>query len=106
MSAEILRRAATLMRERAEAAVYVYAEGHAKAGQQVPWFDAADAYSFDDTDGPHIIGMSPAVALAVADWLDEVAADLDEWDGLRQVGFAGQMHDRALAVARAYLGEA
>lgn len=56
-------------------------------------------------DSEFIVSMSPAVALAVADWLESVAADIDEWDGLRQVGFAGQMHDHAHNVARAFLGD-
>ncbi len=47
----------------------------------------------------HIASWHPLVALAVADWLDEVAADshasLDAW-----------VEQAALKVARAYLGEA
>ena len=46
--------------------------------------------------GYHIAGMHPGVALALADWLDEVAADshssLPAW-----------VEDGALKIARAYL---
>jgi len=98
VSAEILRRASALMRERAEAARSHYAAHHPKAGQEVPWFGEADLYDFDDSDGPHIIGMSPAVALAVADWLSRTA---DLWE-CGDVG--GIQWNHALAVARAYLG--
>ena len=52
--------------------------------------------------GYHIAAWSPAVALAVADWLDKIAwsAELDA-DLINRVG-----GDEALAVARAYLGAA
>ena len=118
MSAELLREAESLMRERAEAACYTYTKDHpdpAKAGQPVPWFDAADAYCFDDSDGPHIMAWSPAVALAVADWLDVAARDLWAhgtdcytvghepcWE-CDDDGMAPHVRS-ALAVAHAYLG--
>lgn len=114
MSADLLRRAASLMRERAEAATYVYAEHTPKAGQPVPWFDATDAYCFDDNDGPHIMAWSPAVALAVADWLESVADDHDrrlanvnEYLAERNSGpvESCRILDEPLNVARAYLGE-
>lgn len=70
MSVELLRRCAAKMRENAEAARSVYAEHHPLAGQPVPWFDSVDAYSFDDSDGPHIASWHPDVALAVADAID------------------------------------
>lgn len=57
---------------------------------------AADAYSFDDTDGPHIMSWSPAVALAVADWLDDHASQSDI---LRCAP-----NPRAINVSRTYLG--
>jgi hypothetical protein len=56
--------------------------------------------------GYHIAGMHPGVALAVADWLEAeaAAADLVANDPVtaRAVGLPDK---RALAVARAYLGE-
>lgn len=94
MSAETLRQAAALMRERAEGARSFYADHHPRAGQEVPWFGEVDLYDFDDGDGPHIIGMSPAVALAVADWLEDTA----------RTACVPEHHTAALAVARAYLG--
>ena len=101
MSAETLRRAAALMRERAEGA---------RAGR---WFAEGDEVRADWTlvrqvatchgsidqgnraNAAHIASWSPPVALAVADWLD-AEAELHEWE-----------YDTtgALAVARAYLGE-
>lgn len=80
MSAEVLRRAASLMRERAEAA---------RAGR---WFQEGDEVRANWTlvrqvatchgsidignvaNAAHIASWHPAVALAVADWLDAVAA--------------------------------
>ena len=94
VSAEVLREASALMRTRAEGA---------SAG---PWkrFGMAGVAGADweigcatNADALHIASWHPAVALAVADWLDacalvtEVAPD-------RHKGLA-------LAVARAYLGE-
>lgn len=125
MSAETLRRAASLMRERAEAV----GEG--------PW----ESYSLPDAgpdrwtmtgvgvvgdemghrveamfrpDAEHIASWHPAVALVVADWLETAGADLWAHGPLCECGSG--CHDcddslwqphvrRALAVARAYLGE-
>ena len=117
MSAELLSRAAALMRERAEAAL----------GPDFEWAVAEDAdgsatwWAFTDEDRmcangiltvrdlpqwtdrltlwEHITGWPPAVALAVADWLDREAA----WEE-RGATLAGDRF-QALAVARAYLGE-
>lgn len=101
MTADLLREAAALMRERA------------KSATQGPWrFETAPngfspmvigggmavADTFDKphlSDAKHIAGMHPAVALAVADWLDDEAEWID----------AGSTLDGnpALTVARAYL---
>lgn len=90
MSAEILRRAAALMRERAEATVSVFSA----TGEEVPWHSEASLEdSWDEEDAAHIASMSPVVALAVADWLDS------EFD--HQFGPT----EHAINVARAYLQE-
>lgn len=44
----------------------------------------------------HVASWHPAVALAVADWLDDAATLADE---------TGRIDRHALAVARAYIGE-
>lgn len=114
MSARTLRRAAALMRERAQAAT---------AG---PWSlvpGAANVWHFPEegapavvvkaigravgmSDAEHIASWHPAVALAVADWLD-VAADSPTCicDCHLADGDPHCEHSAALAVARAYLGE-
>ncbi len=107
---EILRRAAKLMRERAEAATPGPWERpldvrHKNAviaalpdGEEGSYRDGMIPAGFASRDLEHIASWHPLVALAVAGWLDEVAADchenLDAW-----------VEDAALAVARAYLGE-
>jgi hypothetical protein len=72
---------------------------------QAPHHNARDAVArteYDQqgsADAAHIASWHPAVALAVADWLDDCAR-------LPATTFHGQVFDgRALAVARAYLGE-
>ena len=119
MGAETLRRAAALMRERAEAAT---------PGQWLVDADAADFpvlapdtsdFTWDGVficttrldekadanraDADHIASWHPAVALAVADWLDGVAWAIDSDDELAEPGFGEPT--AAFAVARAYLGE-
>lgn len=119
MSAEILREAAALMRERAEAAT----EGicpewtrvavrhiarncdmecyHEDADPMVAKYHADDDYRqtwdrYDDAE--HIASWSPDVALAVADWLEEVHVNLSTYNATTATAH------RALTVARAYLG--
>lgn len=94
MSSETLRRAAALMRERAQGATWV--DFHGKSD----WAGDVTALGLDDADFAHVSGMSPAVALAVADWLDQAAIHV-EGGSLS----SHPMSTRALAVARAYLGE-
>jgi hypothetical protein len=97
MSAELMTRAAALMRERANAAT------------PGPWLNRrgprehvvrADGGSVADTvwreDRRHIASWHPVVALAVADWLDEAA---ESWR------LGTDLSLEALAVAQAYLGE-
>ena len=103
MSAELLREAAALMRERADAAT------------PGPWFVATtlDGTSLavcrqkglslvadrpTDPDAAHIASWHPEVAKAVADLLDAFAGD--DWS----LGVPSLEATHALAVARAYLG--
>ena len=111
MSAELLREAAALMRQRAEAATegpwsltYIseaavpsqhavdrhYVMGCFDGNPKNPTGPAAMCEFPADAD--YIASWHPAVALAVADWLDN-AARIWPFDG-----------PPALAVARAYLG--
>jgi hypothetical protein len=126
VSAETLRRAAALMRERAEAAtpgpwkmwdgwgptsdgLMGVARFGPDSGERVFIHDEQRDLYASRGNWEHIASWHPAVALAVADWLDDTAnanerlAPLitsslpDGWDVTNR---------RALAVARAYLGEA
>ena len=108
MSADTLRKAAALMRERAQAATPGPWEFRPRRGFESVNENPA-TIGFRDTAGyfvmlregtwategdmGYIASWHPAVALAVADWLDN-AARLWPYDG-----------QPALAVARAYLGE-
>lgn len=128
MSAEILQRAASLMRERAEAArnnnpwmvdsdrpnVVLDPDkpGNDWDGLMVCEVPLADDGLVDFPTVEHIASWHPAVALAVADWLESVAgacsppvpeSALDVVDAGRMITDADAKH--ALAVARAYLGE-
>jgi hypothetical protein len=114
VSAETLRRAAALMRERAEAA----RAGRWLADGSELFADWEDSRYIGVCDGSlaegnvanaeHIASWHPAVALAVADWLDAQAADVESFvDG--EVGWVTvewrAANTAALIVARAYLGE-
>lgn len=101
MTAEKLREAARLMRERAKA-----------AGTNWPWYDPedvaealqpmADGYNNPGDDAEHIASWSPAVALAVADLLDTIAVGLEA----RGVTAHIKPSERAaFEAARTYLGE-
>ena len=117
MSAELLREAAALMRERAEAATdggFGWRLSDHLAGANEVWADrdaaGHDAFMVATTatrlnpnpgvtghsDAQHIASWHPAVALAVADWLDGCADTISP----RQTA----MPERAMRVARAYLG--
>lgn len=120
MSVETLRRAAALMRERAEAAT---PSPWRAVGDQLR-ATAADALIEDNIlvayatghdhrlgikksgaapDAEHAASWHPDVALAVADWLDLTADFEPQWAISRGLQPVAQ---RALAVARTYLGEA
>ena len=115
--AEILRRAAALMRERAQAATEGPSEhplpnevtfGYHQDGSRhtATWIATTDAGDEIGEDGEnanadHIASWHPVVALAVADLLDKFAwmGEMDE-DLLGRVGC-----DEVIALARAYLNE-
>ncbi len=110
-SAETIRRAAALMRERAELAM-------CDGASQPPWkvagrqscgccevvadADGSQITAADDRQSAHIASWHPLVALAVADWLERDAALIDA-----QVFPQSDpvMERYPLKVARAYLGE-
>lgn len=93
MSAGTLRAAAALMRERAEAAICPGIEDFWTAERrEVVSPGGQVALAVDKVEAEHIASWHPAVALAVAAWLEDEATRAD-W---------GASH--ALTVARAYLG--
>jgi len=107
MTADLLRRAAKLMRERADAAlsgpwVTDGAEIHEMETGERLW--VGETLDIEDREqgewnAQHIASWHPAVALAVADWLDYVA------ENPMFVGQIPKYSTFAQAVARAYLGE-
>lgn len=112
--AETLRRAAGLMRERAQAASPGPWSCDGKSGIDDLHFGhvglpvlrgphGPNSYGPSLADTQHMAGMDPLVALAVADWLDE-AADADERNH-RELGFSPIDVNHPLAVAHAYLAE-
>lgn len=118
MSAETLRRAAALMRERAEAATpgpwRVGSEGsegsrvNPRTGdkrEDSRWIASVNGrvQPEDGRNAEHIASWHPVVALAVADWLDAVAAIIEEHGGFFDIEGMGDAS--TLAVARTYLGE-
>lgn len=116
MTAEVLRRAAALMRERAEAATsspWHYENGATGFAPMVVGDSMAVAETFDKphlSDAQHIASWHPAVALAVADWLDATAAEHESDAADPRVNSFFAAFDTAadfgaIAVARAYLGE-
>ena len=106
MSADLLRRAAALMRDRAEAATpgpwrHDEMQATRRDGHYFAVNDGSTELLIDrgfdaGPNGAHAASWHPAVALAVADWL-ECQADTTCDCGL---------DEGALAAARAYLGEA
>lgn len=117
MSAEVLREAAALMRARAEGAsgspwspiLIEDEDGSADsyvislAGLTSNWEDVGE--SMVGQDAEHIASWHPAVALAVADWLDSTSSFVEMY-GEGGAADRGYSLLRSLAVARAYLGEA
>lgn len=118
---ELLREAARLMRERAEASLaFVTAEnqwwqppGLRDAFRGLLLTDGEDDVPGTHEDAEHIASWHPAVALAVANWLDRMAGAQDGLEEAREArklvgGPPVLLHhptwDQALTVARAYLG--
>lgn len=112
MSAEVLRKAARLMRQRAEIAKpgpwsYLCSTG-AGTGEAVVTYASHDLESSltvecgpdggAEFDCEHFASWHPAVAIAVADWLDQHA------DYAQSLG--REPGPRPLAVATTYLGGA
>lgn len=100
MSAELLREAAALMRERAGKACASADDGwQVRLGWQVVGNGArvADVHtSQGHSSAEHIASWHPAVALSVATWLEGVAKTWWAGDQVEEMD--------ALTVARAYLG--
>lgn len=104
--AALLRRAAELMRKRAEAAM---CGGMCRSPWRVGERDSCDCCEFvrdatgsliakaDDRQTAHIASWHPGVALAVADWLDRFA--------VMTYCYGPAEFDHAVAIARAYLNE-
>lgn len=104
MSAERLREASALMRGRAEAVRATAAEPDQWFGVEelVEEFTWGAQHEMGDprSDADHIASWHPAVALAVADWLEQTAR-------LHDSGSSGPLDlPAALGVADAYLGGA
>jgi hypothetical protein len=111
--AEVMRRAAKLMRERTpDTGDSRWAVRDGSGGLPIvvlvpPGASPAEwtidvAYA-EDRFAEHIASWNPLVAAAVADWLQFEAASAP--DGPDQVYLRGGRTAHALAVARAYLGE-
>jgi hypothetical protein len=116
-----LREAAALLRGRAGAAspgrwshmclgsegCQVLNDGYLRERKHVARFGRKE-WKADHADAEFVASMGPHFALAVADWLEDRAS---EYEGLQGgyaeflAGWCGGDEDKALAVARAYLGE-
>jgi hypothetical protein len=95
-----LRRAAALMRKRAEDAL------PRTRGLCEDWFEA-ECPELDHLRPPeaaHIASWHPTVALAVADWLDALARAI-KYSGVAHHPEPLSITERGVEVARAYLGE-
>lgn len=118
MSADMLRRAASLIRERAHAATpgpwepyqNIHAETAAcevgRGGFGVVALPATGRSDYGKSNIEHIAAWHPAVALSVADMLDHAAARAETKVRLGGDSTAVWSHEKdALAIARTYLGE-
>lgn len=122
MSVELIRRAAALMRERAEGATEgpwrIYSDPGCDAlvvldqyGMGVQSSTTLDIIAYDgqiySRDAAHIASWHPVVALAVADWLDAESAShvhLKDEEPTYTYDLPGMDASPAVRVARAYLG--
>lgn len=122
MSADLLREAAAKMRERAEAATsgpWFGVTGPGGYPNEVRTGDGSDAglpvlferrrigtsHYMRGADAHHIASWHPAVALAVADWLERDAQMIERVPESIDPATPERVYARAFAVARAYLGE-
>ncbi len=127
VSADVLRRAAALMRERAQAATpgpWVRSGSSIETDHECSpghgCWPVGDTYSGTMPDGSkqpasliradaeHIASWHPAVALTVADWLEAEAKFCDESPFYADLDTDDERADfleKPLAVARAYLAE-
>jgi len=122
VSAETMRRAAALMRARAQRCARIFGgefrivESDSKNGWPRSLYNGAEllATRLDHSDAEHIASWHPAVALAVADLLDKAATLREFLEREPEPTIFGRpvapietaWDKEALAVARAYLGEA
>lgn len=117
MSAETLRRAAELIRARAEAATgdiwgWRHFGDDPESMCRVVYYPPRPSVDWrviaDDIWGPddaaHIASWHPAVALAVAEWLDIMAEDYAPYWAEPYAAPFVPVIERAYRVARAYLG--
>lgn len=116
MSAELLRKAAAKIRENAEAATpgpwRAFTTGArggdhwyiCDSGEAIAHISAQDGINEEQRcgDACHIASWHPVVALAVADWLDDVA---ERVDGMSHPTYCDASADNAVSVALAYLGD-
>jgi hypothetical protein len=101
---ETLRTAARLMRERAEAATpgpwsSFFGRVRLDDGRDLFLTTTAGGYA----DAAHIASWHPAVALAVADWLDIAAGHQEVYE--QEACGSPFLFGAALPVAHAYLGD-
>jgi hypothetical protein len=123
MSADLLREAAEVLRERIDGSQPSpwYAELSILAPDDANWWFVCDANGFEvaqtrhsvKAEAAYIATMHPGVGLALADWLDEIAAGWmwdDEgaacdWDGM-PLKLDEAVDSHAVKVARLILGGA
>lgn len=109
MSEELLRRAATAMRDRAKKATG--APWKAEAARVAGWGPpdppvvwgagepVTESWHLRYPNAVHIASWDPSVALAVANWLEVEADCMQVWAGVPQ-----NYRKAAIEVARAFLG--
>lgn len=109
MSAQELRQAAVLMRERAEVATpgpwaaTIYGVFGEVGKRVAPWDEHSGQPDMDNR--LHIASWDPAVTVLVADWLDVTAVHIENHDCEAHCESRGcGLVLSALTLARAYLG--